>query len=112
MGDQCPSLAPPCPQTPGPGLAVFRTNPSLDWVSYVDPAENMVRAIQYLFFSLDFSSILPLNWTLGFYPLSRPPHCDLTVCLPSVHSIASPFPINPYNSAHVPHTRPELSHYQ
>ena len=54
MGDQCPSPAPPCPQTPGPGLAAFRTSPSLDWVSPVAPAENTVRAMQYLFFSSDF----------------------------------------------------------
>ena len=86
MGDQCPSPAPPCPQTPGPGLAAFCTNPSLDWVSPVAPAENTVRAMQYLFFSLDFSSILPLNRTLGFYLLSGSPHYDLTVCLPNVRS--------------------------
>ena len=95
-----------------PGLAVFHTNPSLDWVSPVALAENMVRAMQYLFFSLDFSSILPLDCTLGFYPPSGPPHCDLTMCLPSVRSIAAPFLINPYNSAHVPHMRPELSCHQ
>ena len=88
MGDHRPSPAPPCPQTPGPGLAAFRTSPSLDWVSPVAPAENTVRAPQYLFFSLDFSSILPLNCTLGFYSPSGSPHCDLTVCLPSVRSTA------------------------
>ena len=84
MGDQCPSLAPPCPQTPGLGLAGFRTSPSLDWVSPVAPAQNTVRAMQYLFFSLDFSPIQSLNCTPGFYPPSGPPHCDLTVYLPSV----------------------------
>ena len=88
MGDQYPSLALPWPQTPGPGLAAFRTSPSLDWVSPIAPIENMVRAMQYLFFSLDFSPIQSLNCTLGFYPLSRPPHCDLTVCLPKLHNIA------------------------
>ena len=108
-GGPYPSPAPPCPQTPGPGLAAFRTSPSLDWVSPVAPAENTVRAMQYLFFSLDFSSILPLNCTLRFYPPPGSPHCDLIVCLPSVRSIAPSFLINPYISAHVPHMRPELS---
>ena len=90
MGDHRPSPAPPCPQTPGPGLAAFRTSPSLDWVSPVAPAENTVwgTAVPFLF-SRIFPSILPLNCTLGFYPLlSGPPHCDLTVCLPSVRSTA------------------------
>ena len=81
MGDQYPSLAPPYPQKPGLGFAVFCTSPSLDWVSPVAPAENTVWAMQYVFFSLDFSSLLPLNCTLGFYPPLGPPHCDLIVCL-------------------------------
>ena len=83
MGDHRPSPAPPCPHTPSPGLAAFRTSPSLDWVSPVAPAENTVwgTAVPFLFLS-DFSSILPLSCTLGFYSLlSGPPHCDLTVCL-------------------------------
>ena len=89
MGDHRPSPAPPCPQTPGPGLAAFRTSPSLDWVSPVAPAENTVLEHRSTFsFLLDFSSILPLSCTLGFYfLLSGPPHCDLTVCLPSVRSL-------------------------
>ena len=62
-------------------------------------------------FLLDFSSILPLNCTLGFYSPSGSPHCDLTVCLPSVRSTAPSFLMNPYTLAHVPHTRPELSRH-
>ena len=108
MGDHHPSPAPPCPQTPGPGLAAFRTSPSLDWVSPVAPAENTVLEHRSTFsFLLDFSSILPLNCTLGFYLLlSGPPHCDLTVVstLVSAHCFLSP--LNPYTTAHVPHLRP------
>lgn len=39
MGDHHPSPAPPCPQTPGPGLAAFRTSHAPGWVSPVAPAE-------------------------------------------------------------------------
>ena len=54
MGDHRPSPAPPCPHTPGPGLAAFRTSPSLDWVSPVALAENMVWGTTVPFLSLGF----------------------------------------------------------
>ena len=82
MGNRHPSPAPPCPHTPGSGLAAFRTSPSLDWVSPVAPAENTIWSTAVPFLFLDFSSNLSLHCTLGFYSLSGPPHCDLTVCLP------------------------------
>ena len=40
------------------------------------------------------------------------PTGDLIVYLPSVCSLAPSFLINPYTSAHIPHTPPELSHHQ
>ena len=57
-------------------------------------------APQYLFFSLDISSNLPLNCTLGFFlRLSGPPHCDLTICLYLVsRSLLPSLSINPYSS--------------
>ena len=81
MGNRHPPPAPPCPHTPGSGLAAFRTSPSLDWVSPVAPAENTIWSTAVPFLFLDFSSNLSLHCTLGFYSLSESPHCDLTVCL-------------------------------
>ena len=109
MGNRHPSPAPPCPHTPGSGLAAFRTSPSLDWVSPVAPAENTIwsTAVPFLFF--DFSSHLSLHCTLGFYSLSGPPHCDLTVCLPQCLVHCSLTLLSPYSTAHVSHLRPEMS---
>ena len=109
MGNRHPSPAPPCPHTPGSGLAAFRTSPSLDWVSPVAPAENTIWSSAVPFLFLDFSSNLSLHCTLGFYSLSGSPHCDLTVCLYLVSAHCSLTLLSPYTTAHVPHLRPEMS---
>ena len=83
MGNRHPSPAPPCPHTPGSGLAAFRTSPSLDWVSPVAPAENTVLEHRSTFSFLGYFLYPTTHCTLGFsLQLSGPPHYDLTVCLP------------------------------
>ena len=82
MGDQTHLRLRPVHERQALGLPRFALVPPWTGSRLLPRLRTRFGAPQYLFFSLDISSNLPLSCTLGFsLRLSEPPHCDLTICL-------------------------------